>query len=162
MDFVRSCFNKNEPLTSWTLLSSLFFQISTPFEHFCLHFLSRSVLIWKKVRTKVFNWSEVHLYRSNFFQNPYFNLPIYFVTYSHRSIWSNLDPVEHSFSLISQRQSQVSSAQCLDSPFSALWHWFLISSVTGHSHSHVSGLKPYYEKKQERLCVSKYWGNPIW
>ena len=27
----------------------------------------------KKVRTKVFNWSEVHLYRSNFLQNPYFS-----------------------------------------------------------------------------------------
>ena len=26
----------------------------------------------KKVRTKVFNWSEVHLYQSNFLQNPYF------------------------------------------------------------------------------------------
>jgi hypothetical protein len=24
------------------------------------------------VRKKVFNWSEVHLYRSNFLQNPYF------------------------------------------------------------------------------------------
>ena len=30
-------------------------------------------MIWKKVRTKVFNWSEVHLYQSNFLQNPYFN-----------------------------------------------------------------------------------------
>ena len=28
----------------------------------------------QKVRKKVFNWSEVHLYRSNFLQNPYFNL----------------------------------------------------------------------------------------
>ena len=27
----------------------------------------------KKVRTKVFNWSEVHFYRSNFLQNPYFS-----------------------------------------------------------------------------------------
>ena len=33
-------------LTSWTLFSS---------------------------RTKVFNWSEVHLYRNNFLQNPYFS-----------------------------------------------------------------------------------------
>ena len=27
----------------------------------------------QKVRKKVFNWSEVHLYQSNFLQNPYFN-----------------------------------------------------------------------------------------
>ena len=27
----------------------------------------------KKWGKKVFNWSEVHLYRSNFLQNPYFN-----------------------------------------------------------------------------------------
>ena len=27
----------------------------------------------QKVRKKMFNWSEVHLYRSNFLQNPYFN-----------------------------------------------------------------------------------------
>ena len=25
----------------------------------------------QKVKKKVFNWSEVHLYQSNFFQNPY-------------------------------------------------------------------------------------------
>ena len=43
MDFVRSYFNTNEPLTCSTLLSSLFFQIST-----------------RSVRTKVLNWSEVH------------------------------------------------------------------------------------------------------
>ena len=43
MDFIRSYFGTNEP-----------------------------VLIWKKVRTKAFNWSEVHLYRSDFLQNPYF------------------------------------------------------------------------------------------
>ena len=36
MDFVKSYFGKNEPLT----------------------------MIWKKQRTKVFNWSEVHFYRS--------------------------------------------------------------------------------------------------
>ena len=30
----------------------------------------------KKVRTKEFNWSEVHLYRSNFLQNPYFSIYI--------------------------------------------------------------------------------------
>ena len=44
MDFVGSHFGTNEPLTS------------------------------QKVRKKVFNWSEVHLYRCNFLQNPYFNL----------------------------------------------------------------------------------------
>ena len=49
MDFVRSYFGTNEPLTSWTLLFSLFFQISIDLD-----------------------WSEVHLYRSNFLQNPYF------------------------------------------------------------------------------------------
>ena len=62
MDFVRSYFGTNEPLTSWPLLSSLFF----PDQQW-------SALIWKKLRTKVFNWSEVHLYRSNFLQNPYFS-----------------------------------------------------------------------------------------
>ena len=44
MDFVRSYFGTNEPLTSWTLFSSLFVQIGAD-----------------------------HLYRSNFLQNPYFN-----------------------------------------------------------------------------------------
>ena len=29
----------------------------------------------QKVRKKVFNWSDVHLYRSYFLQNPYFNRP---------------------------------------------------------------------------------------
>ena len=48
MDFVRSTyFDRNEPLTSWTLLSSVF---------------SRS-------------WSVVHFYQSNFLQNPYFRVP---------------------------------------------------------------------------------------
>ena len=32
MDFVKSYFGKNEPLTSWTLLSLVFFQISTDLE----------------------------------------------------------------------------------------------------------------------------------
>ena len=58
MDFVKSYFGKNKPLTSWTLLSPVF---------------SRSALIWKKRGTKVFDWSEVHFYRSNFLQNPYFS-----------------------------------------------------------------------------------------
>ena len=48
MDFVRSYFGTNEPLTGWTLFSSLFDWFA------------------------VFNWSEVHLFRSNFLQNPYF------------------------------------------------------------------------------------------
>ena len=47
MDFVRSYFGTNEPLTSWTLFPSPFGQI---------------------------NWSDVHFYRSNFLQNPYFKL----------------------------------------------------------------------------------------
>ena len=46
MDFERSYFGTNEPLTSWALLSSLFFPDQ--------------------------RWSEVHLYPSNFLQNPYF------------------------------------------------------------------------------------------
>ena len=29
--------------------------------------------ITEKTEEKMFNWSEVHLYRSNFLQNPYFN-----------------------------------------------------------------------------------------
>ena len=57
MDCVRSYFGTNEPLTSWTLFSSLFF----PDQH------------WS-VRKKGFNWSEVHCHRSNFLQNPYFSM----------------------------------------------------------------------------------------
>ena len=62
MDFVRSYFGKNEPLTSWTLFSSLFGRISAD-------------QCWsgQKVRKKVFNWSEVHFYQTNFLQNPYFS-----------------------------------------------------------------------------------------
>ena len=60
MDFVRSYFVDNEPLTSWTLFFSPFFQISTrPNQH------------WSG--KKVFNWSEVHLCWSNFLQNLYFS-----------------------------------------------------------------------------------------
>ena len=47
MDFVRSYFGTNEPL--------------------CVH--SKPAKKWEK---KVFNSSEVHLYRDNFLQNPYF------------------------------------------------------------------------------------------
>ena len=37
-------------------------------------FIKVKLVIWdsQKVRKTVFNWSEVHLYRSNFLQNPYF------------------------------------------------------------------------------------------
>ena len=52
MDFVRST---SIEMNLW------------PVEHFCFPFW-----IWKKGGTKVFNWSEVHFYRSNFLQNPYF------------------------------------------------------------------------------------------
>ena len=58
MDFLRST---NEPLTSWTLFSLLF-------TWFALHTQQTSQI----VRKKVFNWLEVHLYRSNFLQKPYF------------------------------------------------------------------------------------------
>ena len=44
--FCKKYFDRNEPLTSWTLLSSVF---------------SRS-------------WSVVHFYQSNFLQNPYFRI----------------------------------------------------------------------------------------
>ena len=43
--FCKKSLRKNETLTSWTLLA---------------HFFSRSVLIWKKSESKVFNWSEFH------------------------------------------------------------------------------------------------------
>ena len=59
-DFVRSYFGTNEPLTSWRLVSSLFDWSHTEQTN-------------HKVREKVFNWSEVHLYWSNFLRNPYFN-----------------------------------------------------------------------------------------
>ena len=67
MDFVRRFFGTNETLTSWTLLA---------------HFFSKSVLIqcWfssdlEKNKPKVCNWSEFHLNRSYFLQNPYFKRP---------------------------------------------------------------------------------------
>ena len=47
MDFVRSYFSTNEPLTSADLE--------------------------KESEEKMFNWSEVHLYQSNFLQYPYFS-----------------------------------------------------------------------------------------
>ena len=77
MDFVRSYFGTNEPLTSWTLLFSLFFQISTDLE--------------KKWGQK---WSEVHFYRSNFLQNPHFRILVnknregsYHIIYPVRWLW---------------------------------------------------------------------------
>ena len=51
--FHKKYFQKNEPLTSWTLFSPVFFQISAD-----------SVLIWKKRGKKVFNWTEVHFFGS--------------------------------------------------------------------------------------------------
>ena len=39
---------------------------------FCKKFCPDQCRPGKNVRTKVFNWSEVHLYPSNFLQNPYF------------------------------------------------------------------------------------------
>ena len=56
MDFVRTYLGKNEPLTSWTL-----------FPHFLTGFTTNQ----SKNKKIVFNWLEVHLYRSNFLQNPY-------------------------------------------------------------------------------------------
>ena len=59
MDFVRSYFDSNEPLTSWTLFSSLFFQISTDLEK----------KWWPKSSTgQGFICTEV----CNFLQNTYF------------------------------------------------------------------------------------------
>ena len=40
---------------------------------FVLTFFPNQHWSGQKVRQKVFNWSEVHLYRSNFLQNPYFS-----------------------------------------------------------------------------------------
>ena len=69
MDFVRSYFDKNEPLTSWTLFSSLFVQISADLEkkwglvefgttnamvvHHSLHF--------KAPQTSFFSWKKIIL-----------------------------------------------------------------------------------------------------
>ena len=58
MDFVRST---SIEMNLW------------PVEHFCPPFFPDQCWSGKKRRTKVFNWSEVHFYRSNFLQNPYFN-----------------------------------------------------------------------------------------
>ena len=51
-----------------------------PVEHYCPHLFSRSALIWTKSEEKVFNWSEVHFYRSSFLQNPYFSRKMTYVT----------------------------------------------------------------------------------
>ena len=58
MDFVRSHFFPNKPLTS----RSLFHHFGVP-----------GVLEVPQSDKKVFNWSEVHSERSDFLQNPYFN-----------------------------------------------------------------------------------------
>ena len=79
MDFVKSYFGKNEPLTSWTRLSPVFFQISTDLGKNGGQKCStgqRFADLEKKQGKKVFNWSEVHFYRSNFLQNPYFSQTI--------------------------------------------------------------------------------------
>ena len=40
------------------------------------------------VHKKMFNWSEVHLYQSNFLQNPYFNLDKCVITiYRCAKVW---------------------------------------------------------------------------
>ena len=54
----------NEPLTSWTVFPSLFGRFTVHTQH--------TQQFGQKVRKKVFNWSDVHLYHSNFLQNPYF------------------------------------------------------------------------------------------
>ena len=52
------------------------------------------MVIWPKSKEKVFNWSEVHLYRSNFLQHPYFsvaiksdNVTFYACQINKRDIW---------------------------------------------------------------------------
>ena len=55
--FHKKYFRKNEPLTSWTLFSPVFFQISTD-QHWS----------GKKRGEKVFNWSEVHFFGSTSYE----------------------------------------------------------------------------------------------
>ena len=57
MDFVKSYFEK---MRLW------------PVEHFWLTFFPDQHWL-EKSEPKVFNWSEVHFYQSNFLQNPYFS-----------------------------------------------------------------------------------------
>ena len=57
MDLVRSYIGANVPLNRWILFSSLWLVTQQTSQ---------------KVRKKLFNWSEIHLYHSNFLQNPYF------------------------------------------------------------------------------------------
>ena len=46
---------------------------SDQFNTFVFTFCPDQCWSGQKVKTKVLNWSEVHLYRSNFLQNPYFS-----------------------------------------------------------------------------------------
>ena len=61
MDCVRSYFGRYK----WT---------SEQLNTFFLTFWLVCCVTSQKVRKKVFNWSEVYLYQSNFLQNPYFSL----------------------------------------------------------------------------------------
>ena len=61
--YLKYGFHKeNEPLTSWTLFSAIFFQIST-----------ESALIWKKTGEKSVQLVRGSFFRKYFLWNPYFN-----------------------------------------------------------------------------------------
>ena len=74
--FHKKYFRKNEPLTSWTHFPPVFFQISADWlklhylHEFCNGFFCKNKFStnqhWsgKKRGKKVFNWSEVHFFRS--------------------------------------------------------------------------------------------------
>ena len=96
MDFVRSYFNKNEPLTSWTLFSLLFVQIS----------------------------AEVHLYQSNFLQNPYFNTSL-FNKYTMQQYASYRQP--------SWRKWEECSVHFLRSLFTMWWVQFFAATSFWHT-----------------------------
>ena len=49
-----------------------------PVEYFCPLFFSRSVLIWKKRGTNVFNWSEVHFHWSTSYKIYTLTIKIFF------------------------------------------------------------------------------------
>ena len=60
--------NFSLPTKTWILLEVTSVQMNTFFLIFC----PVCCLFAGKARKKVFNWTEVHLYRSDFLQNPYF------------------------------------------------------------------------------------------